>query len=77
MWWEAVVEKAHSESLWGPPLWIPYLFLPLGMSLLFLQYILFIIKKIRALQTDELDKDTTRFELKDIKLSETDTRKSS
>ncbi len=77
MWWEAVVEKAHTESLWGPPLWIPYLFLPLGMSLLFLQYILFIIKKIRALQTDELDKDTTRFELKDIKLSETDTRKSS
>ena len=75
MWWEAVVENAHSESLWGPPLWIPYLFLPLGMSLLFLQYILFIIKKIRALQTDELDKDTTRFELKDIKLSETDTRK--
>lgn len=77
MWWEAVVEKAHSESLWGPPLWIPYLFLPLGMTLLFLQYILFIIKKIRALQTEELDKDTKRFELKDIKLSETDNRNSS
>ncbi len=77
MWWEAVVEKAHTESLWGPPLWIPYLFLPLGMSLLFLQYILYIVKKIRALQTNELDKDTTRFELKDIELSETDTRKSS
>lgn len=77
MWWEALVENAHSESLWGPPLWIPYLFLPLGMSLLFLQYILYIVKKIHALQTEALDKDTTRFELKDIKLSETDTRKSS
>ena len=28
MWWEAVVENQHSESLWGPPLWIPYFFLP-------------------------------------------------
>ena len=27
MWWEAVVGNQHSESLWGPPLWIPYLFL--------------------------------------------------
>ncbi|MEN8760177.1 MAG: TRAP transporter small permease, partial [Desulfobacterales bacterium] len=42
MWWETVVQNEHSESLWGPPLWIPFLFLPLGMTLLFLQYIVFI-----------------------------------
>ena len=36
MWWESVVGNEHTESLWGPPLWIPYLFLPLGMTLLFL-----------------------------------------
>jgi TRAP-type C4-dicarboxylate transport system permease small subunit len=24
MRWEAVVKGEHSESLWGPPLWIPY-----------------------------------------------------
>lgn len=50
MWWEAVVNREHSESLWGPPLWIPYLFLPLGMTLLCLQYIVFIKKKIAALK---------------------------
>ena len=33
MWWESVVNNEHSESLWGPPLWIPYFFLPLGMTL--------------------------------------------
>lgn len=22
MWWEALVKNEHSESLWGPPLWI-------------------------------------------------------
>ena len=51
MWWEAVVNREHSESLWGPPLWIPYLFLPLGMTLLSLQYIVFIKKKIAALKS--------------------------
>ena len=50
MWWEAVVNNEHSESLWGPPLWIPYLFLPFGMTLLFLQYIVYIHKKITALR---------------------------
>ena len=50
MWWESVTMNEHSESLWGPPLWIPYFFLPLGMSLLFLQYIVYIYKKIDALK---------------------------
>jgi TRAP-type C4-dicarboxylate transport system permease small subunit len=53
MWWESVVRNEHSESLWGPPLWIPYFFLPLGMSLLFLQYIVYIFKKINALKKVE------------------------
>jgi len=39
MWWEATAKGWHSESLWGPPLTIPYFFLPLGMTLLSLQYI--------------------------------------
>lgn len=50
MWWESLVRHEHSESLWGPPLWIPYFFLPLGMSLLFLQYIVYIWRKIDALK---------------------------
>ena len=53
MWWESVVNNEHSSSLWGPPLWIPYFFLPLGMSLLFLQYIVYIFRKINALRKEE------------------------
>ena len=70
MWWEAVVNNEHSESLWGPPLWIPYFFLPLGMTLLFLQYIVYIRDKIVALKKGELSKTAERFELKDIEISE-------
>ena len=73
MWWESVVEHDHSESLWGPPLWIPYLFLPLGMTLLFLQYIVYIRDKIVNLQKGELSREAERFELKDIEISQAKT----
>jgi TRAP-type C4-dicarboxylate transport system permease small subunit len=55
MWWESVVMDTHSSSLWGPPLWIPYIFMPLGMSLLFLQYIVYISRKIEALRKGEIE----------------------
>jgi len=42
MWWEATAKGWRSESLWGPPLTIPYFFLPLGMTLLSLQYVILI-----------------------------------
>ena len=48
MWWKAVIHHEHSDSLWGPPLWIPYLSLPLGMTILFLQYIVYIARKITS-----------------------------
>ena len=70
MWWESVVNNEHSESLWGPPLWIPYFFLPLGMTLLFFQYIIYIHGKITALRKGEISKEAKRFELKDIDISE-------
>jgi len=70
MWWESVIEKEHSESLWGPPLWIPYFFLPLGMTLLFFQYIVYICGKIIALKRGKIIKKTKRFELKDINIDE-------
>jgi TRAP-type C4-dicarboxylate transport system permease small subunit len=75
MWWEALIRNDHSESLWGPPLWIPYFFLPLGMSTLFLQYIVYIIKKIKSLREGDIVEETTMFELKDIDLSDADSGK--
>ena len=72
MWWEALVNNEHSESLWGPPLWIPYLFLPLGMTLLFLQYIVYIGDKIIALKKGEFAEEKERFELKDIEIPKAD-----
>jgi TRAP-type C4-dicarboxylate transport system permease small subunit len=70
MWWEAVVGNHHTESLWGPPLWIPYLFLPLGMTLLFLQYIIYIRDKIVNLKKGDITEETERFELKDLDIPE-------
>ena len=72
MWWEAVIRNDHSYSLWGPPLWIPYFFIPFGMSLLFFQYIVHIIKKITSLRKGEIIEEVTRFELKDIEISKAD-----
>ena len=63
MWWEAVVNNEHSESLWGPPLWIPYLFLPLGMTLLFLQYVVQIHGKITAFIQGQSDAESKRKEV--------------
>lgn len=68
MWWETVVHNEHSESLWGPPLWIPYLFLPLGMTLLFLQYIVFIGRKIGRLRKGDIEENVIPSELADVNI---------
>ena len=70
MWWETVVQNEHSESLWGPPLWIPFLFLPLGMTLLFLQYIVFIGRKIERLRKGAIEENMLPSDLADVKLGE-------
>jgi TRAP-type C4-dicarboxylate transport system permease small subunit len=69
MWWEAVVRGDHSESLWGPPLWIPYFFIPFGMTLLFLQYLVYISNKMLLLRKGSIAEEATRFELRDIEIS--------
>ena len=43
---EAWVEGQTSQSTWGPPLWIPYSLMAVGMSLLALQFVLQIIEAV-------------------------------
>lgn len=59
MWWDALIHHDHSESLWGPPLWIPYLFLPLGMTLLVMQYLVYIGRKIKKLRQEAMEAQPT------------------
>jgi TRAP-type C4-dicarboxylate transport system permease small subunit len=44
---EAWVENFHSGSTWGPPLWIPYSLMAVGMTLLSAQLLLQVVADIR------------------------------
>jgi len=68
IWGESLVRNDHSESLWGPPLWIPYIFLPLGMTLLFFQSVVQIRRRILVLRSGAYEREVTRTELKDIEI---------
>jgi len=52
MWLHSLVENEHTGSLWDPPVWIPLFFLPFGMGLFCLQYIVYIVKKVRQMKTE-------------------------
>ena len=44
---EAVEEGFHSGSTWGPPLWIPYSLMTVGMTLLSVQILLQVVDELR------------------------------
>jgi len=48
---EAIVDNFHSGSTWGPPLWIPYSLMTVGMTLLSIQILLQIIAELRGRNT--------------------------
>jgi TRAP-type C4-dicarboxylate transport system permease small subunit len=43
---EAWTENYHSESTWGPPLWVPYSLMSVGMTLLSLQLLLQVVDQL-------------------------------
>ncbi len=46
-WWREALDGGwRGETVWAPPLWIPYLSMPLGFGLLSLQYIADIVALI-------------------------------
>src|SRR5579871_4582437 len=50
---EAWTENYHSESTWGPPLWIPYSLMTVGMMLLSIQLLMQIVAALAPRKSRE------------------------
>lgn len=48
LWHEAWVEGQTSSSSWGPPLWIPYSLMAVGMTLVGIQIVLHLAQRLAA-----------------------------
>jgi TRAP-type C4-dicarboxylate transport system permease small subunit len=49
-WYHSYIENWHAQTVWRPPLWIPYFAVPLGMGLLSLQYVAEILALVTGRQ---------------------------
>ena len=52
-WWEATETGETSGTAWNPPLTLPYFIVPLGMTLIALQYISIIYDRVQELRSGE------------------------
>jgi TRAP-type C4-dicarboxylate transport system permease small subunit len=50
-WYKAWINDWHAETVWRPPLWIPYFAVPLGMGLLALQSLAGILALLTGRET--------------------------
>lgn len=62
LWWEATEAGWNSESAWGPPLTYPYFILPLGFTLIALQYLVILSNNIRQLIRGDDAEDENKLE---------------
>lgn len=56
MWHHAYINNWTSETIWGPPLAYPYFTLPLGMTLLSLQFIVLIYEETLSLRNKKTNR---------------------
>ncbi|HEX6113057.1 MAG TPA: TRAP transporter small permease [Geminicoccaceae bacterium] len=49
-WHQSYVEDWHAQTVWRPPLWVPYAAVPLGMGVLALQYVAEILALVTGRQ---------------------------
>jgi TRAP-type C4-dicarboxylate transport system permease small subunit len=49
-WYQSYVEDWHAQTVWRPPLWVPYAAVPLGMGVLALQYVAEILALVTGRQ---------------------------
>ncbi len=63
MWYEAMSNGWHSSTVWGPPLSYPYFILPLGMTLVSLQFIVIIYEECVKLKKGTVDEESEQEKL--------------
>jgi len=57
LWWYATSTGQRSGTAWNPPMTFPYFIVPLGMTLMGLQYLSIIYDRVRELRSGEQDSE--------------------
>jgi TRAP-type C4-dicarboxylate transport system permease small subunit len=58
LWWETTAAGRHSGTAWNPPLTYPYFIVPLGMTLISLQYLVIVAEIVQQLFSGRSDEPT-------------------